>query len=65
MALHCNYMDSQACSLTPANKSGNCTDARTCLSGCLEHWSIEDQVAAFAQVVIVHALGDLGNGVIS
>ncbi len=41
------------------------TDACTCLSGCLEWGSSEDQVAAFAQVVIVHALGDLGNGIIS
>ena len=41
------------------------TGACTCLSGGLEYWSSEDQVAAFAQVVIVHALRDLGDGIIS
>ncbi len=65
VALHCSHIDTQACCLTPANESGKCTDACTCLSGCLENWSSEHQVAAFAQVVIVHALGDLGDGIIS
>lgn len=33
---------------------------------CLRQWlRSEDQVAAFAQVIIVHAFSDLGNGIIA